>query len=317
MISARIVFLDQNSLPVPLPAFPFPHQLTAYAETLPSEVVERCREATVLIVNKVQIGRAALRQLPDLRLIAVAATGVNNVDLAACREQGVAVCNVRHYGDDTVAEHAFMLMLALMRNLPHYRAAVFDGAWSRTSQFCLHDAPVRDVHGATLAIIGAGGIGQAMAVRARAFGMQVLFVERKGARTVRPGYCAFEEGLARADVLSLHCLLTDATRGMIGAPELAAMKPGAVLINTSRGGLVDEPALLAALREGRLGGAGLDVLGEEPPPADALLPAHPLPNLILTPHVAWASEQAMRRLAAQVVDNVAGFLAGGDCHRVA
>jgi glycerate dehydrogenase len=316
MSVARIVFLDCASLPVPLPEFPFPHELVSYAETPADALVARSRGATVLIVNKQVLDRETLGQLPGLRLIAVAATGVNNVDLEACRELGIGVCNVRHYGDEAVAEHAFMLMLALMRNLPTYRQAVFDGDWSRSRQFCLYDAPVRDVSGATLVIIGAGGIGRALAERARAFAMEVRFAERKGVQTVRPGYCSFSEGLACADVLSLHCLLTEDTRGMIGAAELAAMRPDAVLINTSRGGLVDEGALLDALRGGRLYGAGLDVLGEEPPRADSLLPSNPLPNLIVTPHIAWASHQAMTRLAAQVVDNIGGFLDGGAYHRV-
>jgi glycerate dehydrogenase len=316
MTPVRIVFPDGKSLPAALPAFPFEHEFVLHDETPEVDLVECCRGAGVVIVNKAPLSRETLQRLPGLRLIAVAATGVNNVDLEACRELGIAVCNVRHYGDETVAEHAFMLMLALMRGLPHYRQAVFAGEWSRSRQFCLYDAPVRDVHGATLVIIGAGGIGRALAERARAFAMSVRFAERKGVKNVRAGYCSFEEGLACADVLSLHCLLSDETRSMLGEHELAAMKPGAVLINTSRGGLVDEAALLAALRSGHLGGAGLDVLGQEPPPVGAPLLAQDLPNLIVTPHIAWASDQAMSRLAQQVVDNIAGFLSGGPCHRV-
>lgn len=315
-MTIQIVFADRDSLPVSLPEFPFDHRLRCYPRTEPAELHERAAEAEVLIVNKVLLDRAALAALPRLRMISVAATGVNNVDLDACRQRGIAVCNVRHYGDDTVAEHAFMLMMALSRGLPDYLQAVRQGEWSRSSQFCLFGAPVRDLAGACLVIVGSGGIGQALAARARAFGMTVLFAERKGVAEPRPGYCRFDEGLAQADVLSLHCLLTAESRGLIGATELASMKPGAILINTARGELVDEPALLAALASGRLGGAGLDVLSQEPPPADAPLAACGLPNLIVTPHVAWASTQAMSRVAEQVVGNVAAFLAGEWRNRV-
>ncbi|TDR70731.1 D-2-hydroxyacid dehydrogenase [Paludibacterium purpuratum] len=309
-MTTRMVFLDRNSLPVPLPDFPFPHQLIDYEETAPEALLSRCIDAEVLIVNKVRLGRELLQQLPRLKLIAVAATGVNNVDLGACHDLGISVCNVRHYGDETVAEHAFMLLLALFRNLPHYLQSVRNGEWSQSRQFCLYDAPLRDLAGSCLVIVGSGGIGQALATRARAFGMNVQFAERRGRGTPRAGFCTFEEGLSRADALSLHCMLTPETRGLIGAAEFAAMKPGAILINTARGELVDEPALLAALCSGRLGGAGLDVLSQEPPIPDAELPVCQLSNLIVTPHVAWASQQAMTRLARQVVDNVAAFLAG-------
>lgn len=315
-MTTQIVFLDRDSLPVPLPPFPFAHHLTEYAQTTAAEVPARAAMAEVLVVNKVPLARAQLQQLPALALIAVSATGVNHIDLEACRDLGIAVCNVRHYGDEAVAEHAFMLMLALRRNLPHYRRQVAAGAWSQAPQFCLYDAPMRDLAGETLVIIGAGGIGQALAARARAFAMTVCFAERKGVRQVRPGYCTFEEGLARADVLSLHCLLTPDTAGMIDAAALAALRPGALLINTARGGLVDEPALLAALTAGHLGGAGLDVLSTEPPSVNAPLPLADLDNLIVTPHVAWASQQAMQCLAQQVVDNVLAFRAGEARNRV-
>ncbi|BEV73382.1 D-2-hydroxyacid dehydrogenase [Paludibacterium sp. THUN1379] len=315
-MTVQIVFPDRDSLPVELPAFAFPHQLQCHGETAPAQLLERCADAEVLIVNKVPLRRELLQQLPKLRLIAVAATGVNNVDLAACHEQEIAVCNVRHYGDDTVAEHAFMLMLALARNLPYYRQAVLAGEWARSRQFCLYGEPVRDMAGRTLVIIGSGGIGQALAVRARAFGMQVVFAERRGVSTPRPGYCLFEDGLRRADVLSLHCLLTPETRGLIDAAALSLMRRDALLINTARGELVDEAALLAALQGGRLGGAGLDVLSVEPAPEDHILSRVALPNLIVTPHVAWASQQAMTRLAQQVVDNVSSYYAGNLQNRV-
>ncbi|MDF0606758.1 D-2-hydroxyacid dehydrogenase [Neisseriaceae bacterium TC5R-5] len=309
-MSHSVVFLDRDSLPVPIPVLPFPAHYLEYPTCSREQIIARCASADMVITNKVPFDRATLEQLPALKLLAIAATGYNHIDLDACRERGVMVSNIRHYGDDTVAEHAFMLMLALMKNLPAYQRDVAAGAWSQTKQFCHLGAPIRDVKGANLGIIGAGGIGQTLAGMARAFGMKVFFAEHKGAKTVRQGYLAFEQVLAQADVLSLHCPLIKETQNLIAQPELMAMKPGAVLINTSRGGLVDEEALVAALKYGQLGGAGFDVLTTEPPPADHLLLKTRLPNLIVTPHIAWASQESMSRLAAQLVDNLTAFVAG-------
>lgn len=305
-----VVFLDRDSLPVPVPVLPFPARYLEYPATSVDEIVERCASARIVISNKVPFDRDTLRRLPELKLLAIAATGYNHVDLDACREQGVAVCNIRHYGDSTVAEHAFALMLALMKNLPAYQRDVAAGVWQQSRQFCHFGAPIRDLRGATLGIVGAGGIGQTLAGMARAFGMRVLFAERKGRPDARPGYVGFETLLAESDVVSLHCPLTEDTRLLIAQPELMAMKPGALLINTSRGGLVDEAALVAALKYGQLGGAGFDVLSSEPPSADNPLLKVRLPNLIVTPHVGWASREAMTRLAEQLVANIAAFVAG-------
>lgn len=310
MLPVEIVFLDRDGLPVALPDLPFPHQLHAYPATSADQVAARCRDAAVVITNKVPFPRALLQQLPKLRMLAVAATGVNHIDLEACRAQGVAVANVRHYGDASVAEHAFMLMLALARQLPAYQRDVASGCWQRAPQFCHFGAPIRELEGSHLGIVGAGGIGQALAVRARAFGMRVSFAERKGAERVRQGYLAFDQVLAEADVLSLHCPLTAETQHLIAAPELARMKPGALLINTGRGGLVNEQDLLVALNSGQLGGAGFDVLEQEPPGDNAALLLSQHPQLIVTPHVAWASQPAMARLAQQLVDNITAFVAG-------
>jgi len=311
-----IVFLDRDSLAVPVPVFGFPHRYTEYPATSAEQLVERVAGADIVITNKVPVTAAQLDQLPGLKLIAVAATGVNHIDLEACRARGVAVCNVRHYGDDTVAEHAFMLMMALRRNLPAYQRDVAAGVWQNAGQFCHFGAPIRDLAGATLGIVGGGGIGQALAKRAEAFGMTVWQAERKGAAGVRQGYTAFDTVLTQADVISLHCPLNDETRGMIGEAELVRMKPGAILINTARGGLVDENALVAALKYGQLGGAGFDVLSVEPPrDGNPLLKAR-LPHLIVTPHVAWASGEAMGRLAQQVVDNIGAFIEGREANRL-
>lgn len=306
----RIVFLDRASLPVPLPVLDVPHEWTDYDQTTPDERLERARDADVLVVNKVMLDASLLEQLPRLRLVAVSATGVNNVDLAACRARGIPVCNVRNYGADTVAEHAFMMMMVLRRQLAAYQRAVRAGEWQRSERFCLFGAPIGDLKGARLVIAGAGDIGQALAHKARAFGMEVHFMERREAGRVRPGYVSFDEGLETSDVLSLHLPLNDATRNMLGRAELLRMKPDAVLVNTARGGLVDEAALAEVLSAGHLGGAGFDVLSQEPPRDGNPLLELALDNLVLTPHVAWASEGAMQTMARMLVDNIAAWMQG-------
>ncbi|MGY8625716.1 D-2-hydroxyacid dehydrogenase [Chromobacterium violaceum] len=312
----NVVFLDRDSLSVPVPVFGFPVHYREYPATASEQLAAHAAGADIVISNKVPLSREAIAALPELRLVAIAATGYNHVDLDACRERGVAVCNIRHYGDHTVAEHAFMLMMALMKNLPAYQRDVAAGVWSQSRQFCHFGAPIREVRGAALAIVGSGGIGGRLAQMARAFGMEVLFAERKGATRVREERVPFDEALARADVVSLHCPLTEETRGMIAQPELMAMKPGAILINTARGGLVDEADLVAALKYGQLGGAGFDVLSSEPPSPDNPLLKARLPNLIVTPHVGWASGEAMRRLAAQLVANIEAFVDGRKVNRL-
>ncbi|AUH49755.1 glycerate dehydrogenase [Chromobacterium sp. ATCC 53434] len=312
----HVVFLDRDSLPVPVPVFGFPVRYREYPATAADQVVAHVAEADIVISNKVPLSRETIARLPALKLVAIAATGYNHVDIDACRERGVAVCNVRHYGDHTVAEHALTLMLALMKNMPAYQRDVAAGVWSQSRQFCHFGAPIREMRGATLGIVGGGGIGGQLAEMARAFGMEVLFAERKGESRTREGRLPFAEVLARADVLSLHCPLTDGTRGMIAQPELMAMKPGAILINTARGGLVDEADLVAALKYGQLGGAGFDVLSVEPPPADNPLLKARLPNLIVTPHVGWASAEAMNRLAAQLAANIEAHVRGESLNRL-
>lgn len=306
----NIVFLDRASLPVPVRAPALPHRWQAFDATSPAQLLTHAHDAEVIISNKVVLDGASIAALPRLKLIAVAATGVNNIDLAAARARGIPVCNIRGYADVTVPEHALMLMLALMRKLPAYQRDLRQGQWQQSPHFCLFGAPIRDLHQRKLLIIGGGSLGQGTARLAQAFGMQVQFAERRGAGTVRAGYVDFEQGLREADVISLHCPLNPETRGLIGAAELAAMQPEAVLINTARGGIVDEAALLDALRAGRLGGAGIDVLHEEPPRnGNALLDAD-LANLIVTPHVGWASYEAMSGLAEQLVGNIEAWASG-------
>lgn len=298
----------------------FVHEWVEYGKTRPEEVVDRLAGADVALINKVTLDASILACLPDLKMIAVAATGTNCVDLAACQARGIVVSNIRGYAVHTVPEHVMSLLLALSRNLVAWRETLIAGGWQKSGQWCLFDHPIRDLHGATLGLIGSGALGHGVARLAEAFGMRVLLAERKGAASVRPGYTAFEEVLVQADAISLHCPLTPDTRGLIGEAELRAMRPSALLINTARGGIVDEAALLRALREGWIGGAGFDVLTAEPPADD-----HPLvdpallalPNFLLTPHVAWSSRPAMQALAEQLIGNIEAFAAGTPRNRVA
>ncbi len=297
----RIVFLDRCTLPVPLRAPAFAHEWVDHATTAPAEAIARLHGATIAVTNKIRIDAALLDACPTVRLVAVAATGTDVVDLAACRARGVTVCNVRGYAGGSVAEHVMMLMLALRRNLIAYREAIAEGRWQTAPGFCLNAASIHDLEGATLGLVGYGTLARSVEARARAFGMQVMVAERKGAEAVRADRVAFEAVLAAADVLSLHCPLTQATQALIAAAEFQAMRPGAILINTARGALVDYPAMLQALRTGQLGGAGIDVLEAEPPVGGHPLLEVALPNLIVTPHVAWASQASMARLGEQLV----------------
>jgi len=309
----HIVQLESESLIADVRRPGFPHTWTEYAATRPEEVLARLQGATIAISNKVPLPAAVIGALPDLRMIAVSATGTNNVDLVACRERGIVVSNIRGYARHTVPEHVFALLLALSRNLVAWRETVQAGAWQKSSQFCLFDHPISDLHGATLGLVGSGSLGNGVARLAEAFGMRVLRAERRGAATLRAGYAAFETVLREADALSLHCPLTAETTHLIGEAELRAMKPSALLINTGRGGLVDEVALAKALREGWIAGAGFDVLTAEPPPDGHPLLAPDLlalPNFLLTPHVAWSSRPAMQVLADQLIENIEAFVAG-------
>lgn len=316
----RIVCLERDSVIAEFRRPAFPHDWIEYPKSTPAQVIERLQGATIAIVNKLPLPAAAVDALKSLKMVAVSATGTNIVDLDACRQRGIVVSNIRGYADQTVPEHALALLLALSRNLIAWRATVQAGRWQQSEQFCLFDHPIRDLHAATLGLIGSGSLGNGVARLAEAFGMRVLRAERKGASALRPGYTAFHDVLHQADAISLHCPLTPETRGLIGEAELRAMKPTALLINTARGGLVDEPALIRALREGWIAGAGFDVITVEPPPL-----GHPmlapelleLPNFLLTPHVAWSSRPAMQVLADQLIDNIEAFAAGQPRNRVA
>ena len=305
-----IIFLDRNTLRADVRRPRFEHRWVEYEKTKPEEVVERLSDATIAITNKVPLRRDALEQLPRLRMIAVAATGVDIIDLDAARERGLTVSNVRGYARNVVPEHVFTLILALRRNLIAYRDDVRRGAWARAEAFCLLDHPIRELHGSTLGLIGHGSIGRGVETIARAFGMRVLIAEHRGAEKVREGRTPFDEVLRESDVLTLHAPLRPETRNLVGREELRMMKRSALLINCARGGVVDESALAEALREGVIAGAGVDVLTREPPREGNPLLEIDLPNLIVTPHIAWASLEAMQALADQLIDNIEAFRRG-------
>jgi glycerate dehydrogenase len=302
----HIVFLDRATLAVKLRTPGFPHDYREYAATTAEQAAGRLSGATIAIINKVPLSAATLEQLPDLKLIALAATGSDCVDKEYCRTHGITVCNIRDYATDSVPEHVLTLIFALRRSLVAYDRDLRRGKWQTVDQFCYFDHPIRGIAGSTLGIVGYGTLGRALADRARALGMTVIATGSKPA----DGLVELDELLRRSDLVSLHCPLTDATRGMINAGSLALMKPDAILINTARGALIDEPALAEALQTGKIGGVGIDVLSEEPPQNGNILLDLNLPNLIVTPHIAWASEPAQQRLAEQLVDNLEAFAAG-------
>jgi glycerate dehydrogenase len=306
----KIVFLERHTLRAPLRKPSFEHTDRFYDDsvTRPEELLERLKDATVVIVNKTPLSADVLERLPNLKLIAVVATGTDNIDLKFCRARGIEVRNVRGYAAETVPEHVFMMALALSRNLLGYREDVRAGLWHRSDQFCLQTHRVCDLHGATLGIVGYGTLGRGVERLALAFGMEVLISERKGAEEVRAGRTRFDEVLRRSDVLTLHVPLNEGTRCLIGREELVLMKRTALLINCARGGVVDEWALAGALRTGVIGGAGVDVLSTEPPGLGNPLLDPNLPNLIVTPHVAWAGSRAQQTLADRLMDNIEDFV---------
>lgn len=309
----NIVFLDRDTLApqIRLRRPAFAHDYAEYPRTRPEQVVERLAGATIAITNKVRLGAEVLEQLPDLKLIAVAATGSDCVDKAACKRLGIAVCNIRGYAVNTVPEHTFALILALRRNIVAYRADVLAGEWQKADQFCFFNHPIRDLAGSRLGIIGEGVLGQRVAELGRAFDMDVVIAAHKGRSGMGRLYTPWDEVIATSDVISVHSPLTEASRGMIAMPEFRAMQRKPLLVNTSRGGLVDETDLVQALDEGLIAGAGFDVTTSEPPPLDnPLLQIAGRPNVILTPHVAWASDEAQQALADQLIENIEAFVAG-------
>ena len=314
-----IVHLDQESIGpgIVLNRPTCPHEWTVYDHTTQADLVPRLANADVAIVNKIGLDAEAISQLPNLRMIAVSATGYDKINIRACVDRGIVVSNVQGYASDTVPEHTFALILALRRGMKGYQADVDAGLWQRSRQFCLFTRPVSDLKGATLGLIGSGAIGGAVGRIADAFGMHVLKAGRKGTSKPPQGYVPFDEVIARSDVISLHCPLTPETTNLIAAREFDRMKDSAILINTSRGGLVNEADLIAALESGAIAGAGFDVMSAEPPSADHIFLRYlDHPNFILTPHVGWSSGEARQALWDQVVHHIDNFARGTPSNNV-
>lgn len=309
------VFLDSGTLGSDVDLAPL-HQaasVTCYQSTSPEEVADRIRHAGVVLVNKVVLGERHFARAPELRGIVVTATGVNNIDLEAAAARGIRVVNAVGYARPVLVQHTFSLILALSNHLLEYVADTRAGRWQRSDMFCRMDHPIRELSGKTLGLIGYGDLGQGVARVAEAFGMQVRLAARPGqeGETV-DGYVRepLDQLLPQLDVLSIHCLLSEQTRHLIDRRELAAMKNSALVINTARGGIVSEQALADALRDGQIAGAGVDVLSQEPPVQGNPLLAEDIPNLLLTPHCAWASREARQRMVQQSADNLSDLLAG-------
>ncbi|KAF6692199.1 2-hydroxyacid dehydrogenase [Pseudomonas sp. EKM23D] len=284
-------------------------ELQLFSDTTPQNVLERLLGAQVAISNKIVLNAQTLAACPDLRLILVSATGTNNIDLAAARAQGITVSNCQGYGTPSVAQHTMMLLLNLATRLKDYQQDVAAGKWQKAKQFCLLDHPIIELEGKTLGLLGHGELGSAVARLAEAFGMRVVLGAIPG-RPARADRVPLDELLPQVDALTLHCPLNEHTRHLIGARELALLKPGALVVNTARGGLIDEQALAHALRSGHLGGAATDVLSVEPPVDGNPLLADDIPRLIVTPHNAWGSREARQRIVGQLVENARGFFSG-------
>ena len=313
----KVVFLDRASLNASVRKPNFEHTWEEFDQTSgENQTLDRLRGATIALTNKVPIRKNVLDELPDLKLIAVAATGYDVIDIDCCRDKGISVANIRNYAVNTVPEHTFSLILALRRNLIAYRNDVLNGRWQKHDQFCFFDYPIRDLRDSTIGIFGEGVLGQGTAKIAKGFGMNVLFADHPPPKSQDVKFTDPDKVLSESDVISLHCPLTENSRGFIGLEQFKKMKDTAILINTARGGLVNEKDLAQALKEGLIGGAGFDVLTNEPPKDGNVLLDLNLPNFILTPHVAWASNEAQQFLADQLIDNVDLFTSGSPQHLV-
>ena len=312
-MSHRVVFLDRDTVApdVTVRRPDFDHEWEEFGKTSADQVLERLKGATIAITNKVPLREDVLKQLPDLKMIAVAATGTDVIDLAYCKDNGIIVSNIRGYAVNTVPEHTFALILSLSRSIGGYREDMANGEWQKSGQFCFFTHPISDLSGKKLAIMGEGALGQSVANIARAFGMIPLFAAHKGSTGLGPLYTPWDEIIETADIFTLHCPLLPSTRGMIGLDEFKRMKNSAIIVNTARGGLIIEEDLVTAMEQGMIRGAAIDVISTEPPADD-----HPFfkllekPNFILTPHVAWASTEAIQTLVDQMIDNVENFVAG-------
>ncbi|WP_424410507.1 2-hydroxyacid dehydrogenase [Pasteurella sp. PK-2025] len=308
----KIVFLDSTAIPkhIPIPRPKVEHEWIEYEQTSAEDVIERMKEADIAVTSKVVFSREVMQQLPRLKLIAITATGTNNVDLIAAKELGICVKNVSSYSETTVPEHVLGLIFALKHSIMSWYRDQLSAKWADCKQFCYFDYPITDVRGSTLGVIGKGCLGREIGRLATALGMKVIYAEHKGATHCREGYMPFEEVLKQADILTLHCPLTENTQNLMNKETFRLMKKGAYFINTGRGPLVDDQALVDALESGHLAGAAVDVLSKEPPEKDnpIIQAATRLPNLIVTPHVAWASDSAVTTLVNKVTQNIEDFV---------
>ncbi|MBU6460072.1 MAG: D-2-hydroxyacid dehydrogenase [Proteobacteria bacterium] len=306
MAKHHIVFLDRSTLDARVRKPNFDHTYTEYQVTTVDQIVERLKDATIAIVNKVPMREEVLKQLPNLKMIAVAATGTDIVDKKYCKAHDIIISNIRNYAVNTVPEHTFSLIFALRRALIAYHEDVRRGRWAEVDQFCFFDHKIQDLAGSVLGIVGYGSLGRSVAKIARALDMKVLYTDHFPVE----GMVDLDRILNESDIVTLHCPLTETTKNMIGERQLKMMKKSSILINTARGGLVDEFALAEALKNGEIAGAGFDVLTVEPPKQGNVLLDLKIPNLIITPHVAWASQQAMQTLSDMMVDNIEAYAVG-------
>ena len=291
-------------------------ELEIFDVTDDNQIAERIHDVEIVLANKSRLTDQLLRGCSTLRFIGLTATGTDNVDLTAAKQNDIAVCNIRAYCTESIAEHVFGCLLNLTRNLAHYSAAVRSGLWQESEDFCLLSLPIRELSAMTLGIVGYGELGKGVANIASAFGMEVIISARPGSNSVDEGRVAFDELLQRSDVISLHCPLTDATSGLFGASEFRKMKSDAILINTARGGLIDSVALAAALESGEIAAAAVDVLPKEPPVDGDPLLDYDGQNLMITPHIAWGSNEARQAAINELVANVAAFIDGKERNRV-
>ena len=291
-------------------------ELVVHEDSPEDTVADRIADADIVFTNKIRLTRELLEHAPKLTFIALTATGTDNIDTDCAKEHGIGVANIRHYCTRSVVEHVFGVLLSLTHSLGQYRRSVRAGDWQRSSDFCMLHYPVRELSSMTLGVVGYGALGQGVARIAREFGMQILVAARPGSEQVPGDRVGFDRLLAEADVISLHCPLTDATRNLFGAPEFRAMKRSAILVNTARGGLVDSQALADALASGEIAAAAVDVLPNEPPVDGDPLLDYGGDNLIVTPHIAWATDEARQNAIDELAANTRAFLGGVERNRV-
>lgn len=309
----KAVFLDTDTIGQAISLEPLkklPLKWTFYPSTSPKEINSHIQDATIAVTNKVAFTKETLEKAHSLKLIAVAATGYNIIDIDAARKKGITVCNVPAYSTPIVIQHTWAFLLALFSSLYPYVKATEEGRWQKSPQFCFLDYPIFEIQGKVLGIVGYGHIGKAVAKIATAFGMQVVIAQHSDPAKTIPGALPLKDVLQKSDAITFHTPLNAATKNLITTKELDLMKPSAFLVNVARGGVVNEADLADALKQGKIAGAALDVLSTEPPPKDHPLLQPDVPNLILTPHIAWASVEARGRLLSGIVENISSFLHG-------